>query len=172
MTKEGICLSQSHLKDLSSLPFLSVKADSDTPTQIDRLKLFEFYHSVSVSRIKLWLVGTVQRCIMAVNVLGVVVMLVFYLMVLSMGIWASFKAKREQKESGAGEMEMSLLGNRQISWIVGIFTMTGEMTRLPHLCQFLCGKKPSRWHPLGIKLRGKERNKKNPQSCKIKNKNK
>ncbi|XP_024916710.1 high-affinity choline transporter 1-like [Cynoglossus semilaevis] len=63
---------------------------------------------------------------MAVNIPGVIVMLIFYLLVLGTGIWASFKSKREQKKSGAGEMEMSLLGNRRINWMVGIFTMTGD----------------------------------------------
>lgn len=63
---------------------------------------------------------------MAMNIPGVIVMLMFYLLVLGTGIWASFKSRREQKKSGAGEMEMSLLGNRRISWMVGVFTMTGE----------------------------------------------
>ncbi|XP_068184068.1 high-affinity choline transporter 1-like [Antennarius striatus] len=61
---------------------------------------------------------------MAVNVPGVIVMVVFYLLVLGTGIWASFKSKRKQKESGATGMEMVLLGNRSINWVVGIFTMT------------------------------------------------
>ncbi|XP_053272805.1 high-affinity choline transporter 1-like [Pleuronectes platessa] len=61
---------------------------------------------------------------MAVNIPGVILMLLFYLLVLGTGIWASFKSKREQKKSGANEMEMTLLGNRSINWVVGIFTMT------------------------------------------------
>ncbi|XP_068184073.1 high-affinity choline transporter 1-like [Antennarius striatus] len=61
---------------------------------------------------------------MAVNVPGVIVMVVFYLLVLGTGIWASFKSKRKQKKSGAPGMEMVLLGNRSINWVVGIFTMT------------------------------------------------
>lgn len=68
---------------------------------------------------------------MAVNIPGVTVMLFFYLLVLLTGIWASFKSKRKQRESSAGAMEMALLGNRGISWVVGIFTTTGE--ELPHL---------------------------------------
>ncbi|XP_068184083.1 high-affinity choline transporter 1-like [Antennarius striatus] len=80
---------------------------------------------------------------MAVNVPGVIVMVVFYLLVLGTGIWASFKSKRKQKETGATGMEMILLGNRSINWVVGIFTMTAtwvgggflmgttEMTYLP-----------------------------------------
>ena len=63
---------------------------------------------------------------MAVNIPGVILMVLFYLMVLGTGIWASFKSKREQKKSGANETEMTLLGNRSINWVVGIFTMTGE----------------------------------------------
>ncbi|XP_068184078.1 high-affinity choline transporter 1-like [Antennarius striatus] len=61
---------------------------------------------------------------MAVNVPGVIVMVVFYLLVLGTGIWASFKSKWNQKKSGATGMEMVLLGNRNINWVVGVFTMT------------------------------------------------
>ncbi|XP_068184041.1 high-affinity choline transporter 1-like isoform X2 [Antennarius striatus] len=61
---------------------------------------------------------------MAVNVPGVIVMVVFYLLVLGTGIWASFKSKRKQKKSAATGMEMALLGNRSINWVVGVFTMT------------------------------------------------
>ncbi|XP_068184109.1 high-affinity choline transporter 1-like isoform X1 [Antennarius striatus] len=60
---------------------------------------------------------------MAANVPGVIVMVVFYLLVLGTGIWASFKSKRKQRTSGATGMEMVLLGNRSINWVVGIFTM-------------------------------------------------
>ncbi|XP_068183796.1 high-affinity choline transporter 1-like isoform X1 [Antennarius striatus] len=61
---------------------------------------------------------------MAVNVPGVIVMVFFYLLVLGIGIWASFKSKRKQKRSGATGMEMVLLGNRSINVVVGVFTMT------------------------------------------------
>ncbi|XP_041645674.1 high-affinity choline transporter 1-like [Cheilinus undulatus] len=61
---------------------------------------------------------------MAVNVPGVVAMVFFYLLVLGTGIWASFKSKREQKKSAATGVDMALLGNRRISLVVGIFTMT------------------------------------------------
>lgn len=63
---------------------------------------------------------------MAVNIPGVIVVAIFYLLVLATGIWASFKSKKEQKKSATSEMEMTLLGNRRINWVVGIFTMTGE----------------------------------------------
>ncbi|XP_078016975.1 high-affinity choline transporter 1-like isoform X2 [Epinephelus lanceolatus] len=61
---------------------------------------------------------------MAVNIPGVIAMVFFYLLVLGTGIWASFKSKREKRKSGAPGMEMTLLGNRSISLVVGIFTMT------------------------------------------------
>ncbi len=53
-------------------------------------------------------------------------MAIFYLVVLMTGIWASFKSKRKQKKSAATGMEMALLGNRSINWVVGVFTTTGE----------------------------------------------
>lgn len=63
---------------------------------------------------------------MAVNVVGLIVMIFFYLLVLCTGIWASFKSRQKQRECAATEMDMALLGNRGINWLVGIFTMTGE----------------------------------------------
>lgn len=51
-------------------------------------------------------------------------MVFFYLLVLGIGIWASFKSRREQKKTSASEIEMTILGNRSISLVVGIFTMT------------------------------------------------
>lgn len=64
--------------------------------------------------------------IMSLNIPGVIVMVLFYGLVLGTGIWASFKSKRDQKKCETTGMEMALLGNRCISWVVGIFTMTGE----------------------------------------------
>uniref|UniRef100_A0A3Q3W179 Solute carrier family 5 member 7 n=1 Tax=Mola mola TaxID=94237 RepID=A0A3Q3W179_MOLML len=61
---------------------------------------------------------------MAVNVPGVIVMGFFYLLVLGTGIWASFKSRRKQKKCAATGIEMALLGNRSINWVVGVFTMT------------------------------------------------
>ncbi|XP_073338703.1 high-affinity choline transporter 1-like [Pagrus major] len=61
---------------------------------------------------------------MAVNIPGVIAMVFFYLLVLGTGIWASFKSKREQKKSAATGVEMTLLGNRSINWVVSILTMT------------------------------------------------
>ena len=60
-------------------------------------------------------------------------MVFFYLMVLGTGIWASFKSKREGKKSSADQMEMTVLGNREINLVVGMFTMTGGSTLLSSL---------------------------------------
>lgn len=59
---------------------------------------------------------------MAVNVPGVIAMVNFDLLVLGTDIWASFKSRKKQKKSAA----MTLLGNRTITWPVGIVTMTGR----------------------------------------------
>ncbi|KAM9847702.1 high-affinity choline transporter 1-like isoform 2-T2 [Aulostomus maculatus] len=67
---------------------------------------------------------------MAINIPGVIMMAVFYFLVLGTGVWASFKSKRVKKKSTATEMEMALLGNRSISWVVGIFTMIGPSMSL------------------------------------------
>ncbi|KAM8859264.1 high-affinity choline transporter 1-like [Spinachia spinachia] len=61
---------------------------------------------------------------MGVNIPGLTAMLLFYLLVLGVGIWASVKSKREASRSAANKIEMALLGNRGIKQSVGIFTMT------------------------------------------------
>lgn len=63
---------------------------------------------------------------MSLNVPGLVVMVLFYLLVLATGIWASMKSKRVQNSSQADRTEVTLLGNRGISLAVGVFTMTGK----------------------------------------------
>ncbi|XP_008319618.1 high-affinity choline transporter 1-like [Cynoglossus semilaevis] len=62
---------------------------------------------------------------MALNVAGVTVMMLFYLLVLFIGIWASVKSRREAEKSRDGDRtDMALLGNRGINLVVGVFTMT------------------------------------------------
>ncbi|XP_074532211.1 high-affinity choline transporter 1-like [Halichoeres trimaculatus] len=61
---------------------------------------------------------------MAVSIPGVIAMVFFYLLILGVGIWASFKSKRMENKSGADKMDMALLGNRGIKKVVGAFTMT------------------------------------------------
>ncbi|XP_068571031.1 high-affinity choline transporter 1-like [Cebidichthys violaceus] len=61
---------------------------------------------------------------MSQNIPGVLVMVLFYLLVLGTGIWASMKTKRLQKSCQSDQTEITLLGNRGISLVVGAFTMT------------------------------------------------
>ncbi|XP_054454040.1 high-affinity choline transporter 1-like [Anoplopoma fimbria] len=61
---------------------------------------------------------------MSLNVPGIVVMVLFYLLVLGTGILASLKTKRLKKNSQGDQTEITLLGNRGISLAVGVFTMT------------------------------------------------
>ncbi|XP_034096482.1 high-affinity choline transporter 1-like [Gymnodraco acuticeps] len=59
---------------------------------------------------------------MAVNVLGIIVMVFLYLLVLGVGIWAFFKSKKKRDKCPGESLEISLLGNRSIGRVVGIFT--------------------------------------------------
>lgn len=63
---------------------------------------------------------------MALNVPGLIATIVFYLLVLGIGIWASFKSKKDESRTQASHADMALLGDRKISLVVGIFTTTGE----------------------------------------------
>ena len=63
---------------------------------------------------------------MALNVPGLVVMAVFYLLILGTGIWASMRSKREEKKCTGDGMEITLLAGRNINLLVGIFTLTGK----------------------------------------------
>ncbi len=64
-------------------------------------------------------------------------MVFFYLLILGIGIWASFKSKRDQQKSAGTGMEVTLLANRSISWFVGIFTMTGKHMSWHKICSRL-----------------------------------
>uniref|UniRef100_UPI0037E7BDF3 high-affinity choline transporter 1-like n=1 Tax=Semicossyphus pulcher TaxID=241346 RepID=UPI0037E7BDF3 len=61
---------------------------------------------------------------MALNVPGLVATIIFYLLVLGIGIWASIKSKRDENRTQANHADMALLGDRKISLVVGIFTTT------------------------------------------------
>lgn len=63
---------------------------------------------------------------MALNVPGLVVMAIFYLVILGTGIWASMRSKKEEKKCGGDGMEITLLAGRNINMLVGIFTLTGK----------------------------------------------
>lgn len=55
-----------------------------------------------------------------INIGGIVAIVVFYLLILFVGIWAAKK-----KGSGSESEEEVMLAGRNIGLFVGIFTMTG-----------------------------------------------
>ncbi|XP_034720364.1 high affinity choline transporter 1-like [Etheostoma cragini] len=61
---------------------------------------------------------------MALNIEGLIMMVVFYLLVLGTGIWASVKAKKKEKNTNGSHVEVSFLANRSVSLVLGAFTMT------------------------------------------------
>lgn len=60
---------------------------------------------------------------MAVDVRGLVVLLVFYLVIIVVGILA---ARFKRKRNGSSRMEEAIVAGRDINVVVGIFTMTGK----------------------------------------------
>ncbi|KAF3841659.1 hypothetical protein F7725_023610 [Dissostichus mawsoni] len=64
---------------------------------------------------------------MAVNVLGIIAMVFLYLLVLGVGIWAFFKSRKKRDKCPGESLEISLLGNRSIGRVVGIFTTAGGL---------------------------------------------
>ncbi|XP_063731552.1 high-affinity choline transporter 1-like isoform X2 [Eleginops maclovinus] len=61
---------------------------------------------------------------MAVNVPGLVAVVVFYIVILVIGIWASRKSKKVEKTCAGKKSEVAIVGGRNISVLVGVFTMT------------------------------------------------
>lgn len=64
---------------------------------------------------------------MTINYAGILSVIIFYIIILIVGIWAG----RKKKTSGDGdgdefETEEVMLAGRNIGIFVGIFTMTGE----------------------------------------------
>lgn len=62
---------------------------------------------------------------MALNIPGVVAMVLFYLLILGTGLWAARKSRKVERKSHGDRTEVVLLGDRNIGFLVGIFTMTG-----------------------------------------------
>lgn len=60
-----------------------------------------------------------------INIAGVVSIILFYILILAVGIWAGRK-----KEAGNDTEEEVMLAGRSIGLFVGIFTMTGTYTTL------------------------------------------
>ena len=65
-----------------------------------------------------------------VNLVGVVVLVIFYLAVLAVGILATrwFKKKNHEEFSEGDQTEISIVAGRKLGGLVGIFTMTGTST--------------------------------------------
>lgn len=57
---------------------------------------------------------------MGVHVVGIVAVIVFYLMILGVGLWAARKSR------GETDSENVMLAGRNIGILVGVFTMTGQ----------------------------------------------
>lgn len=61
---------------------------------------------------------------MGVYVIGIVGVIVFYVAVLGVGIWAAFvKRKKSQQQHGQNDM---ILANRRLGPLLGVFTLVGR----------------------------------------------
>lgn len=60
--------------------------------------------------------------------LGIIAIVVFYLLILAVGIWAGRKTDAQKVADGQQTEEVMLAG-RNIGTMVGIFTMTGRFFR-------------------------------------------
>lgn len=69
-----------------------------------------------------------------INVAGVISIILFYILILGVGIWAARK-----KEAGNDSEEEVMLAGRNIGLFVGIFTMTGNFVLLPTLANCIYG---------------------------------
>ena len=62
---------------------------------------------------------------MTVNIAGVFSVILFYILILMVGIWAGRKQKKITEDGDETETEEVMLAGRNIGLFVGIFTMTG-----------------------------------------------
>ncbi|XP_068428988.1 high-affinity choline transporter 1-like [Clinocottus analis] len=61
---------------------------------------------------------------MAIHVEGIVAIVIFYLLILGVGIWAAWKNKSSGAADGGDQSERIMVGGRDIGLFVGGFTMT------------------------------------------------
>lgn len=71
---------------------------------------------------------------MAIHVEGLVAIVIFYLLILFVGIWAAWKNKNSGVGDGGDRSESIMVGGRDIGLFVGGFTMTGKFI---YLCIYL-----------------------------------
>lgn len=64
---------------------------------------------------------------MAIHVPGLIAIIVFYLLILVVGIWAGRKVKQTGADANS---ENVMLAGRNIGIVVGVFTMTGMVFTL------------------------------------------
>lgn len=65
---------------------------------------------------------------MTIHVEGLVAIVLFYVLILFVGIWAAWKNKNSGVGDGLDRSENIMVGGRDIGLFVGGFTMTGEST--------------------------------------------
>lgn len=63
---------------------------------------------------------------MTIHVEGLAAIVIFYVLILLVGIWAAWKNKNSGVEEGADRSETIMVGGRDIGLFVGGFTMTGK----------------------------------------------
>lgn len=71
---------------------------------------------------------------MTVNLAGVFSVVIFYILILAVGIWAGRKKSPDGVET---ETEEVMLAGRNIGLFVGIFTMTGNSKQKLTIIQYL-----------------------------------
>ena len=54
-----------------------------------------------------------------INIVGVVAIIVFYMLILGIGLWAAWRRKEGEEEA--------MLAGRSIGMVVGTFTLTGNI---------------------------------------------
>lgn len=74
---------------------------------------------------------------MTIHAEGLVAIVIFYVLILFVGIWAAWKNKNAGVSDGGDRSESIMVGGRDIGLFVGGFTMTGKFiwsaTRSPTL---------------------------------------
>lgn len=73
---------------------------------------------------------------MTINIGGIIAIVLFYLLILAVGIWAAKK-----KPEGEDDADDVMLAGRSIGVFVGIFTMTGETVGMGQVLKVKCIEK-------------------------------